>query len=170
MKLKYAIRYISKPAEIIMVLVAVLVITMVLQSFVSAALSGLFGEKSETVYFKPQMKMVELPAEAKKLQRISDSQKRFMCDGTIHLHCRRPYKRTYRPSIPGFEAEIYSSSSGEQLEIYDADDNLIWTGEPGTHPYTYLPSGCSIPSGGCVADGSHNMFEHEAIDPEIYRR
>lgn len=128
MKLKHAIKYIAAPSRIIMYLVLFLAGITVLQLIIPGIVLLFPPEESPSKSPKPE------PTEAEKRQkRISGARKEFLPDGTIHL---LSWSRT---EIDG------EYRSGTQ--VWDVNDNLLWSGERKGIPYEYLSWPMHKPAG-----------------------
>ncbi len=118
MKLKINLKYIATPSKIFMTVLIVLIAVSILQ--------GIILEIERTFRFSATTKpKAEFTQEEKRLNRIRNSAKEFLPDGTIHL-IHKP-RRT-----PGQMDET------ETEQIYDANDNLLWEGPGDKRPYEYL--------------------------------
>jgi hypothetical protein len=98
---------------------------------------------------------VELSEEEKHLQKIRNSAKQFLPDGTIHL----VYPLGLKPGL---------LDEPEKEEIYDANGMLIWSGLIKDRPYEYL-------SWSGPLSGYHQRFDEtrmkqiQMITPELSR-
>lgn len=72
----------------------------------------------------PKPAQPKLTAAQEKEKRVRKSRKEFLPDGTVHL--------VHTIKNTGL------ISAGKRIEIYDTDDNLLWTGEDKDKPYNYL--------------------------------
>ncbi len=123
MKLKNNLKYIATPAKIFMTVFIVLVAVSILQGIFIQIERTFARAKQRPATAKPE---TELTQEEKRIDRIRNSAKEFLPDGTIHLI----YKLGRTPG----RMDEY-----ETAQIYDANDNLLWEG-PGNkkRPYEYL--------------------------------
>ncbi len=108
MKLKNNSKYIATPAKIFMTVLIVLIAVSILHVII-LEIERTFRLSATT---KPK---AEFTQEEKRLNRIRNSGKEFLPDGTIHL-IHKP-RRT-----PGQMDET------ETEQIYDANDKLLWEG------------------------------------------
>lgn len=69
--------------------------------------------------------MVELTQEEKRINRIRDSEKEFLPDGTIHL-------------INELKGTPNQTDESKIVQIYDTNDNLLWQGQRNKISYEYL--------------------------------
>ncbi len=123
MKLKINLKYIATPSKIFMTVLIVLIAVSILQGIILEIERTFAQAKQRPATTKPE---AELTQEEKRLERIRNSAKEFLPDGTIHLI----YKLG---RIPGRMDEY------ETAQIYDANDNLLWEGPSNKkRPYEYL--------------------------------
>src|SRR3989304_8339967 len=118
------LKYISAPAKIFMTVLIMLIGIHILQIIImETAIIFAYKEHRE-----PKK---ELSEQEKRLDRIKNSAKEFLPDGTIHLI----YKL-------GRERYMYDwqrqENEREIVQIYDANDNLLWDGPIKDRPYKYL--------------------------------
>ncbi len=118
MKLKSNLKYIATPAKIFMTAFVVLIAVSILQGII-LEIERTFRLSATT---KPK---AEFTQEEKRLNRIRESAKEFLSDGTIHL-VHKPRRTPGRMD----ESEIE--------QIYDANDDLLWEGPGNKRPYEYL--------------------------------
>jgi len=119
MKLKNNLKYIATPSKVFMTVLIVLIAVSILQ--------GIILEIGRTFRFSATTKpKAEFTQEEKRLNRIRNSTREFLPDGTIHLI----HKLTRR--TPGRMDET------ETEQIYDTNDNLLWEGPDNKKPYRYL--------------------------------
>ena len=123
MKLKNNLKYIATSSKVFMTVLIVLLAVSILQGIIIQTERTFAHAKQRPATTKPE---AELTQEEKRLNRIRNSAKYFLADGTIHLI----YKLG---STPG------RMNESETAQIYDANDNLLWEG-PGNkkRPYEYL--------------------------------
>ena len=119
MKLKISLKQIATPTKIFMTVLIVLLAVLILQDII-LQIERTFRPSAAT---KPE---AELTQEEKRIDRIRDSAKYFLADGTIHL----VHKQTRRTPGRMDEPEIE--------QIYDVNDNLLWEGPDNERPYRYL--------------------------------
>ena len=118
MKLKSNLKYIATPVKIFMTVLIVLLAVSILQGII-LQIERTFRPSATT---KPE---AELTQEEKRLNRIRNSAKKFLADGTIHL-IHKPRRTPTRIDEPEIE------------QIYDVNDNLLWEGPSNRRPYRYL--------------------------------
>jgi len=118
MKLKSSLKYIATSAKVFMTVLIVLIAVSILQGII-LEIERTFRLSATT---KPK---AELTQEEKRLNRIRNSAKEFLPDGTIHLVYNLGYTPT-RMDMPARE------------QIYDVNDNLLWEGLSDKRPYEYL--------------------------------
>jgi len=122
MKLKISLKQIATPTIIFMTVLIVLIAVLILQGIILEIERTFAHAKQRLVTTKPE---AELTQEEKRLNRIRDSAKYFLPDGTIHL-VHKPRRTPTRMDEP------------EIAQIYDANDNLLWEGPYNRRPYRYL--------------------------------
>ncbi len=119
MKLKIKLQYIATPAKIFMAVLVILFLLSILQG-ICIQIEQTYAHKKR---FKAEEKSeAELTEEEKRIERIKNSAKRFLPDGTIHLIYRLEH----------------ISDQISQEQIYDVNDNLLWEGPSDKRPYEYL--------------------------------
>ncbi len=123
MKLKNNLKYIATPAKIFMTVLIVLIAVSILQGIIIQIERTFAHAKQRPATTKPE---TEFTQEEKRLNRIRNSTREFLPDGTIHLI----HKLTRRS--PGRMDET------ETEQIYDTNDNLLWEGPDNKRPYEYL--------------------------------
>ena len=119
MKRKISLKHIATPTKIFITLLIVLLAVSMLQGII-IQIEQTFRPSAAP---KPE---AELTQEEKRLNRIRNSTKYFLADGTIllvHKQTRRTQGRMDEPEI---------------VQIYDANDNLLWEGPSNRRPYRYL--------------------------------
>jgi len=139
MKLKHAIKYVAAPSGIIMYLTLFLIGIIILQ-FIIPGIVLLFtpGQLS------PGLPGPE-PTEAEmRQQRISGASKEFLPDGTVHL-------------LSWSTTEINGEFKSER-QVWDVNDNLLWSGEGRELPNEYLQWPMHEPSGSYREDITRQMF------------
>jgi hypothetical protein len=122
MKLKNNLKYIATPAKVFMTVLIVLIAVSILQGIIIQIERTFAHAKQRPATTKPK---AEFTQEEKRLNRIRNSAREFLPDGTIHLIHKS--RRT-----PGRMDE------SETEQIYDANDNLLWEGPGNKRPYEYL--------------------------------
>ncbi len=125
MKLKNNLKYIATSAKVFMTVLIVLIAVSILQGIILEIERTFTHAKQRPATTKPE---TELTQEEKRLNRIRNSTREFLPDGTIHLihKPRRTPGRMDEPEIDEIE------------QIYDANDNLLWEGPIDKRPYEYL--------------------------------
>ncbi len=122
MKLKNDLKYFATPAKILMTVLILLFALLILQGIIIATEDIFTETKHRWTTTKPEKELTE---EEKQISRIRDSAKEFLPDGSIHL--------IYRPErTPGRVDET------ETVQIYNANDNLLWEGPRNKSPYQHL--------------------------------
>ena len=122
MKLKINLKHIARPAKIFMTVFILLIAVLILQGIILEAEQMSAYKKRRSAETKSK---AELTQQEKRLDRIKNSVKEFLPDGTIHL--------IYKPKhIAGRRGEF------ETEQIYDVNDNLLWEGPQIERPYEYL--------------------------------
>ncbi len=126
MKLKNISRYVAPSSRVVMTIVIFLFVVSILQGIAIEVGYEITRMLTETKRKRPPAEPTKELSEAeKKLWRIRRSGKNFLPDGTIHL--------TYRVGLtPGRKGEP------EKVQIYDANDTLVWQGPANENPYEYL--------------------------------
>ncbi len=119
MKLKNNLKYIATSAKVFMTVLIVLIAVSILQGII-LEIERTFRLSATT---KPK---AEFTQEEKRLNRIRNSAREFLPDGTIHL----VHKLTRRTPSRMDETETE--------QIYDTNDNLLWEGPGNKRPYEYL--------------------------------
>jgi len=122
MKLKISLKQIATPTKIFMTLLIVLLAVSILQGIILQIERTFAHAKQRPSTTKPE---AELTEEEKRIDRIRNSAKYFLADGTIHL-VHKPRRTPTRIDEP------------EIAQIYDANDNLLWEGPDNRRPYRYL--------------------------------
>jgi hypothetical protein len=119
MKLKNSLKYIATSAKVFMTVLIILIAVSILQ--------GIIFEIERTFRLSATTKpKAEFTQEEKRLNRIRNSTREFLPDGTIHLI----HKLTRRTPSRMDETETE--------QIYDTNDNLLWEGPSDKRPYEYL--------------------------------
>ena len=122
MKLKNNLKYIATSAKVFMTVFIVLIAVSILQGIILEIERTFAHAKQRLATTKPK---AEFTQEEKRLDRIRNSAKEFLPDGTIHL-IHKPRRTPGRMD----ESEIE--------QIYDANDDLLWEGPTEDQPYEYL--------------------------------
>lgn len=125
MELKNISKYLASSSKVIMTIIVLLFAVHILQ-FTTIELSSeiyrmLAQEQHHVSADEPKKQLSETE---KRLQRIYHSEKNFLPDGTIHL--------TYQERAPG------QFDEPAKIQVYDANDVLIWQGPESENPYEYL--------------------------------
>jgi hypothetical protein len=122
MKLKNNINYIATSAKVFMTALILLLALLIIQSIIVET-ERTFASTKHRQEPKPA---AELTPEEQQINRIKYSEKEFLPDGTIHL--------VYRP-----ERTWVRRDKPEIMQIYDANDKLIWQGPISRRPhYSHL--------------------------------
>ncbi len=122
MKLKNDSKYIATLSKVFMTVLIVLIAVSILQGIIIQIERTFARAKQRPATTKPE---AELTQEEKRIDRIRNSAKKFLPDGTIH-HVFKP--RRISDQINQSETE----------QIYDANNNLLWEGPGNKRPYEYL--------------------------------
>ena len=122
MKLKNISKYVAPSSRVVMTIVIFLFVVSILQGIIIQIERTFAHAKERPATTKPE---TELTQEEKRLNRIRNSAKEFLPDGTIHL-IHKPRRTPGRMDEP------------ETEQIYDANDNLLWEGPGNKRPYEYL--------------------------------
>ena len=120
LKLKDKIKYCSTPGRIIMTLLTSISILIILQ----AIIIQLYWVSSPHPPRRSQPE-TKLTAEEANQERVNDADKEFLPDGTVHL---------VRTTGTGSSL----SENDYEIEIYDTEHNLLWSGKAKDAPYNYL--------------------------------
>jgi len=152
MKLKDNSTYIAGPSKIFTTVLILLIAVAMLQGIIIQT-AMLWGMKSRAAAMKPKK---ELSEEEKLLEKIRNSAKQFLPDGTIHL------VYTHR-DFPTFSAD-----DQKQQEVYDANGNLLWSGLEKDRPYEYL-SWSRVGLGYREGFDEQRMKQIHMITPEFSR-
>ena len=126
MELKNNSKYVATSSKVIMTIIVFLFAVHILQAITIEFSSEIYRMLTKNRRDLAAAESEEQLSEAEKtMRRIQESGKNFLPDGTIHL--------TYRQGrTPGRFDEP------EIMQIYDANDNLIWQGPESENPYEYL--------------------------------
>jgi len=122
MRLEKNIKYVVSPAKIFMTVLILLFAVLIVQGIIIATEDIFTETKRRREATKPEEK---LTPEEERLNRIRRSEKKFLPDGTIHLvyWLERAPGRVDEPEI---------------MQIYDANDKLLWQGPSSRRPYSHL--------------------------------
>jgi len=122
MRLKDGLKYIATLAKVFTTVLILLIALLIIQSIIIEAVLTFSYKKTSPTITKSE---AELTPEEQRLSRIIRSEKEFSPDGTIDL--------IYQPKrTPAREKE------SEIVQVYDANDNLLWEGPRNKKPYEYL--------------------------------
>lgn len=123
MRLEKNIKYVVTPAKIFMTVLILLFAVLIMQGIIIATEDIFTETKRGQTKTEPKE---EATKEEKRINRIRYSEKKFLPDGTIHL--------VYRP-----ERTQVRRDKPEIMQIYDANDKLIWQGPISRRPhYSHL--------------------------------
>jgi hypothetical protein len=117
LKLKDKIKYGSAPGRILMTLLVMTSILIILQVIIIESFREFYPRSSGRTL--PETKRT---AEEEKQHRIDDARKKFLPDGTLHL----------------IQTEISGSRLSGKENVYDTQNNLLWSGKAKGAPYAYL--------------------------------
>ncbi len=121
MKRKNILPYIAGPARIFLTVSIILIAVSFLQ-MIAIETIRMFAYTKRQASAKVK---TTLTREEEKIQRIRRSSKEFLLDGTIHL--------VYEP-----RSQFRQASESRIVQIYDANDHLLWEGPRHQTPYEYL--------------------------------
>ena len=121
MELKNASKYIAGPGRVFMTVLIILIAVTAVQAIAMEAIR-MFAFTKHTTERKSEPPRSD---EEKRIQRIRQSSRQFLPDGTTHLIYE---PRTERGRIIEPRTE----------QIYDANDHLLWEGPSDKKPYEYL--------------------------------
>ena len=121
MEFKYVSKNIAGAGKVFITVMIVLIAVTVIQ-LIAAETIGMFVHTQHPAETKSEPQLTD---EEKRLDRIAGSSKEFLSDGTIHL-VGGPRFKPGQVSQPG------------TVQIYDANDNLLWEGPNDQRPYKYL--------------------------------
>jgi len=121
MKLKDSLKYVARPAGIVTTVLVLLIAVGILQGIIVET-ARLWQTPSRAAIKKPK----KISEEEKHLEKIRNSVKNFLPDGTIHL----VYEFSDTPTV--------SDDDQKQQEVYDANGRLLWSGLEKNRPYEYL--------------------------------
>ncbi len=153
MNLKDNSTYIAGPTRIFTTVLVLLIATAMLQGIIIS--TAMLWEARPIAPIKKPKK--ELSEAEKHLEKIRNSGRQFLPDGTIHL--------VYTlPDIPTLKRAI----DERQKEIYDANGSLLWSGLEKNRPYEYLSWGVMI-HGYTESFTDTRMKQIQMITPEFSR-
>ena len=124
MNLRDITRYVSSPAKVVMVLAALLFGVLCAEGIIVE----LIWELRKPQYRRSDSDRPKLTEAQARQERIRKSQKKFMADGTVHL---------LREVFSG-ERYYRGPSEERQIEVYDTNHKLLWSGKRRNSPYRYL--------------------------------
>jgi hypothetical protein len=150
MKLIDSSKHVAGPTKIFMTVLILLIAVGVLQGFI-VQIAILWQTPSRAKPAKPE----KISEEQKLREKIRNSAKQFLPDGTIHL----VYEFSDTPT--------FSPDDQKQQEVYDANGSLLWSGLQKNRPYEYL-SWTVVPSGNEKLD-EQRMKQIYTITPEFSR-
>lgn len=120
MGLKTIPKYVAGPGRVFMTVLILLIAVSVVQVVAMAVIEAFaYAERSSATKSKPRTD------EQKKSDRIRLASKLFLPDGTIHL-------------VYELRTEAGRPVEPRTVQIYDANDKLLWEGPRGQMPYEYL--------------------------------
>jgi hypothetical protein len=151
MKLIDSSKHVAGPARIVSTVLILLIAVAILQGFIVQIAMVLTTKK----YGPPKAKPKKISEEEKHLEKIRNSAKNFLPDGTIHL----VYEFSDVPTV--------TADDQKQQEVYDANGSLLWSGLKKDRPYEYL-SWSEVPRGHDVFD-EREMKQIHTISPEFSR-
>ena len=152
MKLIDSSKYVAGPARVVSTVLILLIAVGILQGIIIQTAMVLTTKKYESAITKPEE---ELSEAEKHLQKIRNSSKNFLPDGTIHLVYTLP------------DTPTVSDDEQKQQEVYDANGILLWSGLEKDRPYEYL-SWTRVPRGHEKFD-EQRMKQMHTITPEFSR-
>jgi hypothetical protein len=120
-KLGRAAKYIATPAKVFVTLSVILIAIVILQLLISSTVPIFLIES------RPEV----APKDLDEKLRIPRANKMFLADGTVRLVC-------------GLEASNFNVRTYEDVQVYDSNDRLLWTGEYDDQPYHYVAKGKSF--------------------------
>ncbi|MGB2807050.1 MAG: hypothetical protein WBC22_04895, partial [Sedimentisphaerales bacterium] len=150
MKPKDSLKYVAGPSKIFTTVLILLIAVGILQGIIiETAMFWKTPSRAEPV--KPK----KVSEEQKHLEKIRNSSKNFLPDGTIHL----VHEFSDTPNV--------SDDEQKQQEVYDANGRLLWSGLEKNRPYEYL-SWTTVPRGHEKFD-EQRMKQIYTITPEFSR-
>lgn len=152
MKLIDSSKHVAGPARVVSTVLILLIAVGILQGIIIQLAMVLTIKK----YGPPTMKPKKISEEEKHLEKIRNSAKQFLPDGTIHL----VYEFSDTPT--------FSADDQKQQEIYDANGRLLWSGLEKDRPYEYLSWTRMRPGYGEGFD-EQRMKQTQTITPEFSR-
>ena len=114
------LKYISRPAQVIMVLVLLLCSFLFLQMFISEIVHEFARSRQQ-----PEQSEKVLTEAEQRGNRLSNSRREFTAEQALHL-------------IYTAKNQKVKGKEDETVEVYDTDDNLLWEGKRRNIPYNYL--------------------------------
>jgi len=114
------LKYISRPVQVIMVLVLLLCVFLFLQMFISVIVQGIAQSRQQPDQSKKVLTEVE-----RRENLALHSQKKFTTEQKLH--------QIFTP-----RNQKVRSKENETVEVYDTDDDLLWEGKRRDMPYNYL--------------------------------
>jgi len=151
MRLKNDLKYIATPAKVFTTLVILLIALLIVQSIILETERMFFQTKPRSA-IKPK---AQPTPEEERLDRIRYSEKMFLPDGTIHLVHR------LRPAAGRVDEP-------ETMQIYDANDKLLWQGPISRRPYNHISWAGQLSSYRKIVT-QQQMRQMQTITPELSR-
>ncbi|MHC4110163.1 MAG: hypothetical protein ACYSUY_03760 [Planctomycetota bacterium] len=152
MKLIDSSKHVAGPTKIFMTVLILLIAVVIMQAIITQIAMVLTTEKYESAIPKPK----KISEQEKHLEKIRNSAKQLLPDGTIHL----VYEFSDTPTV--------SDDDQKQQEIYDANGGLLWSGPEKDRSYEYL-SWTKVPSGYREKFDEQRMKQTYTITPEFSR-
>jgi hypothetical protein len=121
MKRKNILPYIAGPA-LIFLTVSIIFIAVSFLQMITIETIRMFAYTKRQASAKVKTKLTQ---EEERIQRIRRSSKEFLPDGTIHL-------------VYELRSQLHQTSESQIVQIYDANDHLLWEGPRHQTPYEYL--------------------------------
>jgi hypothetical protein len=150
MKPKDSLKHVAGPTKVFATILILLIAVVILQAII-IEMAMFWKTPSRAKPAKPE----KISEEEKHLQKILNSAKQFLPDGTIHL----VHEFSDTPTV--------SDDDQKQQEIYDVNGNLLWSGLEKNRPYEYL-SWARVPRGHEGFD-ERRMKQIQMITPELSR-
>ncbi len=116
MKLNGILRYVAGTGRILTAVITLLTVVLILEGSIIGIMMAFVAPPRE-IPTLGELTPAELDS-----RRISRSRKEFLPDGTIHLIYEKNLGGSYR----------------QELNVYDANDNLLWTGFTNDLPYEHI--------------------------------
>ena len=152
MKLIDSSKHVAGPSKIFMTVLILLIAVGMMQSIIVQTVMVLTTKK----FGPPKIKPEKISDQEKHLEKIRNSAKQFLPDGTIHL----VYTFSDVPTV--------SEDDQKQQEVYDANGSLLWSGLQKNRPYEYL-SWTEVPSDYSQRFDEQRMKQIYTITPEFSR-